>query len=717
VKLEVDTLLPAFEFPKGLWFMFKTHRLAGAVAAISCALATSTVTAQSEGKGADLPNIVVIGVRETPMGRDVLELDEQAGRPAADGADLLRSVNGLSLGRFGGRGLEPTLRGQSQGRVNVLLDGAYVHGGCPNRMDPPTSFASVNTYERIIVLKGVQTLRYGGGGSGGTLLFERENEPTRDGFSGGLRAGASSNGLRSDIALEMAWAGEAGYLRANLEQRDADSYEDGDGNEVRSAFEEDSFYIAGGLRLRDQDRLELALEKTRTDDALFPGAGMDAPMDESEQYRLRYQGYDLAAFDTLSIELYRTDVEHLMDNYSNRPLMAPAALRVPSQSETNGVRIIGEFRSSGVDWTMGADFQGRQRTATRYMGPDPDNVDTVNAYMWPDASLDQFGLFGEAQFSLDNGARMTAGLRYDRVEADADAVDSDPPSPMLGSPNALYTQYYGLRHEGAVKENNIGALLRIDQRINDHWTGFAGLSRTVRTADSTERFLAAANPMPAMRWVGNPGLDPETHHQADAGVVYSVGAHRVDAVVFYDDVADYILRDRAHGQDDILASDNATVYRNVDARLYGVESSWEWDIGGGWQASASLAWVRARNTDESRDIAQTPPLNGGVRLSYAGSTWDAGANLRWSDRQTRVEDNPMLDSGLDAGETPGWGVLDLYAKMQLGALGELHAGVDNVFDRTYAEHLNRGNRDPFYPEALQVNEPGRVIWARYEYRF
>jgi outer membrane receptor protein involved in Fe transport len=53
------------------------------------------------------------------------------------------------------------------------------------------------------------------------------------------------------------------------------------------------------------------------------------------------------------------------------------------------------------------------------MGPDPDNVDTVNAYMWPDTSLDQFGIFGEAQFSLGSGARLTAGLRYDRVEADA----------------------------------------------------------------------------------------------------------------------------------------------------------------------------------------------------------------------------------------------------------------------------------------------------------
>ena len=65
----------------------------------------------------------------------------------------------------------------------------------------------------------------------------------------------------------------------------------------------------------------------------------------------------------------------------------------------------------------------------------------------------------------------------------------------------------------------------------------------------------------------------------------------------------------------------------------------------------------------------------------------------------------------------GWGVLDLFGRMNLGTFGALSAGVDNVFDRTYANHLNRGNRDPFYPEALRVNEPGRVLWARYEYTF
>lgn len=665
----------------------------------------------------DIPNIVVIGVRETPIGEEVLDLDKQSGRPAADGAELLRSVTGLSLGRFGGRGLEPVLRGQSQGRINVLLDGAYVHGGCPNRMDPPTSFAAVNSYERIVVLKGVQTLQYGGGGSGGTLLFERDNEPSQEGITGSLRAGSSSNGMTSDMALDVAWSGERTYLRMNMEDRSADSYKDGDGETVRSAYDEQSIYLAAGLRLRYQDRLELAYEHTRTDDALFPGAGMDAPMDESDQFRLRYQGYDIGPLTTLRAELYSADVEHLMDNYSNRELTMGTALRVPSASDTVGARVIGELQpSADVQLMVGVDYQARERTATRFMGPAPGMDTLVNAYMWPDTSLDQFGLFSELSWTIDDTV-IKAGLRYDRVTADADTVDLDPPAPALASPNALYQQYYSLTHNDEITENNLGGLLRIEHRLGDSWMGFAGVSRTLRTADASERFLGAANPVPMMRWIGNPGLDPEAHQQLDTGLVFQSHNHRVDTVLFYDDVSDYILRDRAHGQAGVLQSDNASIYRNVDARLYGVEGNWQWTGDNGWETSISLAWVRATNTDEDRPIAQTPPLNGSVRIAYNRDTWRAGADLRWSADQDRVEANPSMDSGLDAGATPGWGVLDLFGRMNLGTFGALSAGVDNVFDRTYANHLNRGNRDPFYPEALRVNEPGRVLWARYEYTF
>ncbi|MFG1491574.1 TonB-dependent receptor plug domain-containing protein, partial [Oceanospirillum sp. HFRX-1_2] len=55
--------------------------------------------------------------------------------PVTDGGELLKSLNGISGTRMGGRAIDPIIRGQKQTAVNVLLDGAYLHGGCPNRMD------------------------------------------------------------------------------------------------------------------------------------------------------------------------------------------------------------------------------------------------------------------------------------------------------------------------------------------------------------------------------------------------------------------------------------------------------------------------------------------------------------------------------------------------------------------------------------------------------
>ena len=47
---------------------------------------------------------------------------------------------------------------------------------------------------------------------------------------------------------------------------------------------------------------------------------------------------------------------------------------------------------------------------------------------------------------------------------------------------------------------------------------YAGLSRTVRTADATERFIASNASTPNDRWVGNPLIDPEKHHQLELGL-------------------------------------------------------------------------------------------------------------------------------------------------------------------------------------------------------
>lgn len=65
------------------------------------------------------------------------------------------------------------------------------------------------------------------------------------------------------------------------------NYEDGGGAEVRTAFTKRDLNLFLGWTPDDQTQIELSYENNRTEDALFPGAGMDAPWDENQLYRLQ----------------------------------------------------------------------------------------------------------------------------------------------------------------------------------------------------------------------------------------------------------------------------------------------------------------------------------------------------------------------------------------------------------------------------------------------
>jgi iron complex outermembrane receptor protein len=66
---------------------------------------------------------------------------------------------------------------------------------------------------------------------------------------------------------------------------------------------------------------------------------------------------------------------------------------------------------------------------------------------------------------------------------------------------------------------------------------------------------------------------------------------------------------------------------------------------------------------------------------------------------------------VDSGEYPGWATLDLFGRYEGARNFIVSAGINNVFDRTYAYSVN-SNPAPFDPNAIQVNEPGREYWLR-----
>ena len=661
-------------------------------------------------------DIDVIGELPQTPAITILNDDQLHSGQAQDAGSLLRVAPGVSSGRMGGHGLDPRVRGLGESSIRVLVDGAEIHGGCPNRMDPPSSFAAVDSYDAVTVVRGVQTLRYGT--APGTVLFDRDPDRFTDDtwWRIGLNAVGGTNNDGPALGFNAAVGTSKFSLQAAADRLKMDSYSDGDGEEVPSAFDSRNGSVALGWTPDALTSLSLSYEANRTKDALYAGAGMDSPFSDNDAFRLKFRrGAGTGVLGEMSADIYWSQVDHLMDNYSLRPFTAPMAMSAPSTSDSTGGRFWSDLRvSDGFNLTVGFDIAHNTREALRFAGHNPDNVASLQSVLWPDVDLEQSGLYMEGNYALGEAGRLRFGLRGDRHSASAGAADLKP-SGMNPAPRQLWESYYGVVDD-SWDTTDLGGFVRYEHRLAGPGIGFfAGLSRTARAADTTQRYMAANSMNPGLRWAGNPNLDVAVHLQLDAGLGWVGTGHSLDLTVFYDDVDNEILRDRAHGQTGILRDDGATIYRNIQARRTGFEIAGQWRIGSAFTVGGDAAYVDAQNTTDDRPIAQTPPLEGRLFGSWATGRWGASGAVRWAAKQTRVDDDPMTGSGLDVGETPGWAVLDLSGEIDVGAGFRILAGIDNALDRAYAYHLNRDNF--FDPGPIQINEPGRVFWLRLRWTF
>jgi iron complex outermembrane receptor protein len=617
----------------------------------------------------------------------------------ADGGDFLKQLNGVSGSRFGGRGIEPIIRGQSQTQLNVLLDGAYLHGGCPNRMDPPASYAALETYEKVTIEKGVQTLQHGSGGSGGTVLFERDTRSITNpegGTAGRLSATTSSNGIKHDLSADLNASSNKGYVRIFGQDREADNYKDGNGTEVRSSYKHKQGGIVLGATPTENRTIEYSYENNDLSDALYPGAGMDSSVEKGEIQRLKYKDKFDGAVKSIDAEAYVSNVEHVMDNYSLRTPPPPGTkMSVPTTSDTTGASVALKSGIGNTEVTYGLNVQNRERNATMK------NITTGTDrfLIWPGAKTNQTGLFAEAETKLDEMGKLKYGVRVDQVKANAANAGA-----VVGgtTANARYNTVYGY---GATdkKETNVGGLLRYEKALNTDTTVFTGVSRSVRTADETERYVNNTN------WTGNPNIKPEKHNQLDLGIAQQRGKVRWTGTVFGDKVDDFILRDLR-----MVGVDNTTIYRNVNADIAGVELGASAKLTDKVTLSGDVAHVRRTNTTDNRAISQTPANNGKVQLDYNGAKWGGGARVRFAFGQDRID----TLSGLDAGPSSGYGVLDTYGRYSISKNTKVRFGIDNVLNKAYADSVNRRNADPLTMATdLRVNEPGRATWLKLETEF
>lgn len=592
--------------------------------------------------------------------------------PAADGGAYLKSIPGFSLSRKGGTSGDPALRGLGGSRLNILLDDAQILGGCGMRMDPPTAYVFPEAYDRIEVIKGPQSVRYGATVAG-IVHFDRDpmrfTESTTTGF-GSMTAGSFG---RQDFVGDIATGDRLGYVRLIGNISSQDDYDDGAGREVHSQYERWTTSAILGWTPDEFTHVEFTMDRSDAE-AAYDDRGMDGVVFDRTGYTLSLERTDMTPWlSSLQALLFYNYVDHVMDNYTLRaPPMQPM-VSYPDR-RTVGARIAAELTLPGmIDAIAGADWAENRHRSNQLMGAAAFNYRDVPRE--DNAEFTDTGAFIELERPMGERNRLAAGFRADRRESTA--LDE--------------TDFGGAAAGTRETTTQQSAFLRLSHELAElPVTVYAGLGRAERAPDFWELRREF-------------DLATEKLTQLDLGASLRTARVTANLALFAGRIDDYVLIVRPGLED--------TEARNVDATTRGAEADLTVRLSTSLGMTATAAWVRSDNDTDDVPLAQTPPLEGTVSLDHDSGRLFGGLLFRAVARQDRIHPGHGTIYSLDTDETPGFATWSIYGGWRAGQRLTATAGIDNIFDRSYAGHIQRGSAD-LGASMRRIYEPGRTLWLR-----
>lgn len=680
-------------------------------AAICVACYSTAAFAQDQKHASQLAPIVVTAQLNNDANGLIIHADPKQPIqpvPATDGADYLQSIAGFNSIKSGGTNGDVTFRGMFGSRIKILTDGTENLGACPARMDAPTSYIQPESFDRISVVKGPQTVQYANTGSAATVIFERQKPTLTDdkNYQGQASVLVGSFG-RLDHNIEAAVGDSKKYMRINANRSESNSYEDGDGNKVPSSWERWNTDLALGWTPDEDTWVELTGGKA-DGEAEYAGRTMDGSQFARESLGLRVEKKNLSpVIKKLEGQVNYSYNDHIMDNFSLRtPPLAemthggmkmlmpnPMAMQVTRRTLNSRLAMTSEWDKLSL--ITGVDSQLNKHGGSMSSPTMP----SMNVAFREDMRFQSYGAFGEMTYQFNDVYKLVTGARIDQVKIDALKLNDQRTETL---PSAF------IRLENQYPEHNAKSYIGLGyvERVPDYWELFStahgntGMSKPTFNDLNTEKTL-----------------------QLDLGYQYQHDALSMWTSAYAGLINDFILLSYHNhpkagmGEHDHGSSFSAGA-KNVDATIAGAEAGIGYQFTDAIQADLSAMYAWGENTDTHKPLPQIAPLEGRLNLRYVQDKYSLGLLWRAVAKQDRISLNQGNIVGYDTGESKSFTTLALNASYNIQKDLNLAVGVDNVLDKTYTEHLNKlGVGADGQVGTQQFNNTGRNYWARISMKF
>ena len=570
----------------------------------------------------------------------------------------ISKLPGISLITTGPGIAKPSIRGLSASRVIIYSQGIRLENhqwGDEHGVGVSTS--GINSIELI---KGPAYVLYGSDAMGGVLYIEPERYSNN--FSADYMGiyNSNYNGITNNIGFKGNSGGFSYILRGNI--TDNQNFSTPNGEVENTWFKEND--IQAGLKYQTESFLSDLRLSMNISELGIPDPGIDKG--ETGSYQ----------------ELSHTMLtwKNIIDLGNNHELKATLGRQFNERKEFSGLggnlaELDMELTTNTIDvnLTMPQSDNFNMILGSNILSQENKNFGLEK--LIPDADMNDFGLYGLGQVTMENGSALI-GVRYD-----SRSISSE---------------------KGTANFSNFNGSIGLKRDIGNSSLRL-NLGSGYRAPNLIELFADGVH-LGTFRYErGNPNLEAETSFQGEISLDIMDDDSTLAFDVFYNDISNYIYVAPSNE-----AVDGYKLYNFLqqNATLWGSELIYSKQTGIEWLSSnTSLEYINGK-TSEGDHLPFIAPLTFKQIFSLDFSeNYSVEINFVAKAKQSRVS--------LFEEETDGYSIFNLSGNWKSSFLDDdldIFWSVDNVFDTEYFDHLSR-------LKEVGIQEIGRSISIGLKYNF
>nr|WP_304133196.1 TonB-dependent receptor [Mesonia mobilis] len=639
--------------------------------------------------------------------------------------DALKEISGVSSLNTGNRVVKPVIQGLHSSRVLIMNNGVRMEDQQWGAEHAPN--IDLNSAGNISVVKGASALQYGGDAIGGTIIVEAEKIPVKDTLYGKTILSGSTNGHGGSVTSSLVKSFKNGwYAKAQGTFKKFGDFETPNYVLSNTGNEEKDFSLNLGLN-KFSSGFDIFYSYYNTEIGILSSSHIGNISDlirainSPEPFIIRDFTYD--------INPPKQEVEHHLARFKYyKRIENLGKLNVQYDYQLNN-RLEYDIRTGDDRGKPSLDLELQTHTLTSNFKFDANNEYLINVgingnyqvnfpdpatgvrRLIPDYKQYKLGVFVSGEYNIDDNWLAEMGLRYDYTHLDAEKFylksrwnernyDEDFADIIVED---FGTQYLT---NLVFNFNNFSATGGVSYTFNQFQLN-GNYALASRAPNPAELFADGLHHSAAIIELGDLRFGKETSHKFSVSFSKNKGDFSFNISPYYNYIHNFLLLEPNNVETTIRGAFPVWEYRQVNARLFGVDIDWNYRMSDKFNYRGKFAYVNGRDTKNNKYLIDMPPANLANTISFQQKNWhNLNLNLTgdFVARQNQYPDNNFyynvlendnyVNTLVDVSTPPeayflvGFNAQATFYPFKKGSM-EVGFSANNLLNTTYRDYLNR----------------------------